>query len=169
MGLVFKSFLIIILIFLFFALIKLTFNTNLITDFLTEKTEKLFYVFKLEKNYEAKVSIVEQQNTFDIFLGVTSDNLEFGIIPLGSVSKRFLNLANGNETNNKILLIATGNISPMVKFDKNNFVLHKNENATITVLLDSSLASNPGDYTGEVSIISKRPKFSFLSNMEGSS
>jgi hypothetical protein len=100
---------------------------------------------------------------------MTSDNLEFGIIPLRSVSKRFLNLANGNETNDKIQLIATGNISPMVKFDKNNFILYKNDNTTVTILLDSSLASKPGNYTGEVSVISKRSRFSFLNgNMEGS-
>jgi len=168
MGLVFKSFLIIILIFLFFVLIKLTFNTNFITNFLTEKTDKLFYVFELEKKYETKVSIIDQ-NTSDIFLGITADNLEFGIIPLSAVSKRFINLTNDDEINYIILLKSTGNISPMVKFDNNNFILHKGENTTITVLLDSSFASNPGNYTGEVSIISKRPRFSFLSDNEDSS
>jgi hypothetical protein len=139
-------------------------------NFLTEKTGKLFYVFKLEKNYTTKVSIIEEKNTSNIFLGITGDNLEFGVIPLKAVSKRFFNLSNNDNVKDyKILLTVKGNISSMVNFDKNNFILRKEESATITVFLDSSLALKPGNYTGEISVISKRPKFSFLNNfIEGS-
>ena len=169
MGLVFKSFLIVILILLVFALIELTFGTGLFTNFLVEKTEKLFYVFELENKYETKVSIIEQQNTSELHLGITADNLEFGVMPPGSVSKRFLNLANDDEIDYKILLIVKGNISSMVKFDKNDFILHKGEYAKVTVSLDSSIALTTGNYTGEVSVVSKRPRLLFLSNlMEGS-
>lgn len=165
MGLVSKSFLIIILIMLMFALIELTFGIGFFTNILTEKKEKLFYVFEFESNHKTEVSITEQQNASNIFLGMTADNLEFGIIPLGSISKRFLDLTNTDEKDYGILLMVTGNISPMVKFDKNDFVLHKNENVKITVSLNSSLAPNLGNYTGEISIISKRPKFSFLNSL----
>jgi len=168
MGLVFKSFLIIVLILLVFALIELTFGACLFTNFLVERAEKLFYVFEVENNYETKVNVIEQQNTSELFIGVTADNLEFGLIPLGAVSKRFLNLANDDEINYKILLIVSGNISPMVEFNENDFVLQKGENATITVFLDSSLALNPGNYTGEVSLLSKRPRLLFLNSMWGS-
>jgi hypothetical protein len=170
MGLVFKSFLIVALILLFFALIKLTFNTSFITNYLIEKTDKLFYVFKLENKYETKVSIIEEKNISNILLGVTGDNLEFGVIPLKSVSKRFFNLSNNDNVKNyKIQLIVTGNISPMVNFDKNNFILHKDDNTTVTIILDSSLASKSGNYTGEISVISKRPKFSFMDSFMGDS
>jgi len=169
MGLVFKSFLIVILIFLVFALIKLTFNISLTANFLVEKTEKLFYVFKLENKYETKVTVLEKQNTSNIFLGITGDNLEFGVIPLGSISKRFIDLANDDEMDYKILFIITGNISPMVKFDKNNFILHEGENTRIIVSLDSSFAQNPGNYTGEVTVISKKPRLFFLSSFKGGS
>lgn len=165
MGLVFKSFLIVVLILLILALIRLTFNTGLITGFFIERVEKLFYVFELEKNYDTKVSIIEQQNISELFLGMTADNLEFGVMPQGSVSSRFLNMTNDDEMDYKILFIVTGNITPMVKFNKNDFVLHKDENTTITVFLDSSFASNPGNYTGEISIVSKKPRFSFLNNL----
>lgn len=90
-------------------------------------------------------------------------------MPPGSVSYRFLNLVNKDEMDYKILLITEGNISPMVKFDKNDFILHRGENVKITVSLDSSLAPNPGNYTGEVSVISKRPKLLFLNNLMESS
>ncbi len=164
MGLVFKSFLVLILILLFFVLVKLIFNTTSIMGFFFEKTEELLYDFKVEKNYETKVSIIEQKNTSDLFMGITSNNLEFGMIPLGSVSKRFLNLSNNDEENYKILLITTGNISPMIKFDKNNFILHKNDITSVTVSLDSSLTLKSGNYTGEISVISKKPKISFLNS-----
>ena len=153
MGLVFKSFLIVTLILLVFALIELTF-----------KTEKLFYVFELENKYETKVTIIEQKNTSELFLGMTADNLEFGVIPCGVVSKRYVDLANDDEIDYKILLTVTGNISPMVKFNKNDFILDKGENSQVTVSLDSSLASSPGNYTGTVSVISKRPKLLLLNN-----
>ena len=164
MGLVSKSFLIVVLILLVFALVKLTFNTGLITNFLVEEAEKLFYVFKLENKYETGVSIIEQQNTSELFLGMTADNLEFGVIPTGVVSKRFMNLANKDEVDYKVLLIVTGNISPMIKFNKNDFILQKGENVEITVFLDPSLAQDLGNYTGEISVISKTPKFSFLNS-----
>ncbi len=169
MGLVSKSFLVIILILLVFVLIKLTFNTNFIGSFFVERTEKLFYIFELEKKYETKVSIIKKQNSSELFLGVTSDNLEFGVLSHDTVSKRFLNLANDDEMDYKILLITTGNISPMVKFDRNDFILHEGETVKITVSLDPSLASNLGNYTGEISVISKKPKFSFLYSLMGDS
>ncbi len=162
MGLVFKSFLIIVLILLIFAFLELTSDTGLFTNSPIKGTEKLFYIFELERDYGTKVSIIESQNTSDIFLGMTADNLEFGIVPTGSISKRFINVANDDEIDYKILLIVTGNISPMVKFDKNDFVLQKGENAKVTISLDSSLASEYGNYTGKVSVISKIPRFSFL-------
>jgi len=165
MGLVFKSSLVIILILLFFALIKLTFNTSFITNIPIENTDKIFYVFELENKYVTKVNIIEQQNTSETFLGMTADNLEFGVIPLGSISKRFLNLANDDEIDYKILFIVNGNISPMIKFDKNDFILQKGKDTTITVSLDSSLALNSGNYTGEVSVVSKRPRLLFLNNL----
>jgi hypothetical protein len=84
------------------------------------------------------------------------------VVPIGSKSIKFLDLANHDEKDYKILINVEGNISPMVTFDKNDFILHKGNNAKIKVSLDSSLTSNPGNYTGEISIISKRPKFSFF-------
>jgi len=157
MGLVFKSFLIVILILLIFVLIGLTFNTD-----------KIFYTFELENEYETKVSIIEQQNTSDIFLGITTDNLEFGVMPRESVSKRFLNLTNNDDTDYKIILISKGNITPFVNFEKNDFILHKDETVKITVFLNSSPVVNLGNYTGEIYVISKRPRFLFLNNfMEG--
>lgn len=165
MGLVFKSFLIVLLILLVFALIEFTFGTGLFTSFLMERTEKLFYVFELENNYKTKVSIIEQKSTSGLFYGITADNLEFGIISPGSVSKRFLNLENDDEIDYKILLVVTGNISPMVKFDKNDFILHEDESTEVTVSLDASLALKLGNYTGEVSVVSKRPRFLFLNSL----
>lgn len=162
-----KFLLIVILIILFLALIGLTFGTMYFTNFLVKSADKLFYKFELEKTYKTQVGIIEPKNNSNLLLGFTSDNLEFGIIPLGSVSKRFLTLTNNNEENYKIILKVSGNISPMVKFNKNDFILAKDENMSVTVFLDSSIGLVPGNYTGEIFVISSRPKFSFLNNLVG--
>ena len=164
MGFIFKSFLILVLILLFFALFELTFTTGFIANLLIKRMENLVYVFELRNNYKTQVSILEQQNISDIFLGVTVDNLEFGEIPVNSVIRRFLNLDNKDEIDYKVLLIVSGNISPMISFDKNDFILPKENNMTVTVILDSSIAPKPGNYTGEVSVLSKKPRFLFLSS-----
>jgi hypothetical protein len=49
----------------------------------------------------------------------------------------------------------------MISFDKNYIKLYPGEELKITASLNSSL-SKPGNYTGEIDIISKKVRFSFL-------
>jgi hypothetical protein len=95
---------------------------------------------------------------------ITGDtcNLNFGVIPIGIESRRFLNLVNYKDENYKVEIQAYGNISPMISFDKNDFILHKGDELKITVLLNSTLSKETGNFTGEINIFSKGAKFSFL-------
>ena len=62
MGLVFKSFLIVILILLVLTLVELISYKGFFTKIITDKIEKLSYVFEIEGEYITKVSIIEIKN-----------------------------------------------------------------------------------------------------------
>ena len=64
--------------------------------------------------------------------------------------------------NIKIILKAYGNISPLVVFSKNNFVLEPKEKVSIDVFLHSK-DFEPGNYSGEIDVVSQKPIYNFLS------
>jgi len=100
----------------------------------------------------------------NINLGVVGDlwNLKFGIIPgNNSYVKRYVGITNLEEKYNKVTLKAYGNISPLVNFSRNNFVLNENETSAIEVNLYTD-DKEVGNYTGEIDVIIKVPKYDFV-------
>ncbi len=165
-----EKILLIILIILFFLLFLRVFyfpepkiKTNFITNLTVEKTENPFFIHETIK-YPTNVSIIKLMDKSNITVGMTVDpwNLNFGVVPIGVESRRFINLANYKEENYKVEIHAYGNISPMISFDRNNIILHKNDELKITVSLNSTLSTEIGNFTGEIDIVSKGAKFSFL-------
>jgi hypothetical protein len=165
-----KKKIIILLIILFFVLFILLSNfpgsevkTSFVTNETAEKTEDLFFIYETVM-YPSNVKIIKLENKSNITVGITGDpwNLNFGVVPIGVDSRRFINLANYKEKNYKVEMHAYGNISHMISFDKNNIILHKGDELKITALLNSTLSTGTGNFTGEIDIISKGAKFSFL-------
>jgi len=165
-----KKILVILLIILFFVLFVLLsifsepeVKTNFVKNETVEKKEDLFFVYETVM-YPSNVQIIRLENKSNITIGITGDpwNLNFGVIPIGIESRRFLNLVNYKDENYKVEIQAYGNISPMISFDKNDFILHKGDELKITVLLNSTLSKETGNFTGEIDIFSKGSKFSFL-------
>jgi hypothetical protein len=74
---------------------------------------------------------------------------------------RFINLANFKEKDAKISFKVYGNISPFVKFNKNDFILHPNENLTVEVSFHAE-GVKIGNYSGEIDVVVQRPKYDFL-------
>jgi hypothetical protein len=130
----------------------------------SDKKADLFFVYDIVK-YPANVEIVELKNESTIPLGMSCEsyNLSFGIIPIGVKSKKIINLANDKEEIYKVEIYAYGNISPMVSFDRNNFILKKGDEIKVTVTVDSNLCKKPGKYFGEIDVVSKRARIPFLS------
>jgi hypothetical protein len=124
----------------------------------------LFFKYEITR-YPSSVEIVPVESSQQkILVGLSADpwNLNFGIIPVGkNFGKRFINLVNLKEKDAKIVLKVDGNISKFVKFSKNNFILHPNENVTIEVTFYAEGAS-VGNYTGVISVIVQRPKYDFI-------
>jgi hypothetical protein len=164
-----KKIMIILLIILLFFLISLIFyepkvKTNFVKNLTVEKTEDLFFVYETVM-YPSNVEIIKLgKDRSNISVGITGEpwNLNFGFVPIGVESRRFINLANYKEEKYKVEIQAYGNISPIISFDKNNFVLNKGDELKITVLLNSTLSTKTGNFTGEIDIVSKGAKFQFL-------
>jgi len=159
---------IILLIILVLFLIFLIFyepnvKTNFVENMTVEKTEDLFFVYETVM-YPSNVQIIRLKNKSNITVGITGDpwNINFGLIPIGVESRRFVNLANYKNENYKVKINVYGNISPMISFDKNNFIMHKGDELKLTVLLNSTVSAKTGNFTGEIDIISKSVKFQFL-------
>jgi len=160
----------IILIILFFVLFILLsifpeseVKTSFVTNLTVEKTEDLLFVYETVK-YPSNVEIIKLRNKSNITVGITGDpwNLNFGFVPIGIESRRFINLANYKEENYRTEIRVYGNISSMISFDRNNIILHKGDELKVTVLLNSTLSTRTGNFTGEIDIVSKGAKFSFL-------
>jgi hypothetical protein len=138
------------------------------TEFVTNKTfvtySDLFFNYEISK-YPSRVEIAKAEPAKEkITIGLTVDpwNLDFGIIPEGkNFGTRFINLANLKEKDAKINFKVYGNISPFVKFSKNNFILHPNENLTVEVSFHAE-GAKIGNYFGEIDVVVQRPKYDFL-------
>ena len=98
-------------------------------------------------------------------LGFVTDswNLNFGVNPgNGSYTTRTIELSNKEESNVEVILRSYGNISPMIVFGKNDFVLEPGEMVPIDIFLYSG-NHEPGNYSGEIDIVVKKPIYNFLS------
>ncbi|MBU4300211.1 MAG: hypothetical protein ABIF85_03215 [Nanoarchaeota archaeon] len=121
--------------------------------------ENMLFSYEINR-YPARVEIsnVSGQN---ITMGFALDpeSINFGIIPRGgNLGKRFITLENVAEGPSKIMLTAYGNISPMVKFSENNFLLQKDAPKPIEIILETKNDTALGNYSGEIDIIVKKPK-----------
>ncbi len=89
-------------------------------------------------------------------------NLNFGIIPAnGSQSTRNIELTNLNDDPSRISFNVFGNILGLVSFSNNDFVLNRGEKVTIEVYFSSEKAET-GNYSGEIDVIARKPKYGFI-------
>jgi hypothetical protein len=124
----------------------------------------LFFDYEVTK-YEsgAEVTGIYSSNK-NLTLGVVVDpwNIEFGSIPTGNnTGTRFISLENLKEKESKVSFKVYGNISPFVDFSRNNFILHSNEKTMVEASFYTN-SSKIGNYSGEIDVIIKTPKYDFL-------
>ena len=157
-------FAIVIIIFLFFiATLEPPEPKEIIINKTFLNYSNLFFNYKIIR-YPTNVEIVSPLES-NLIIGIVSDpwNLNFGVIPgNGSYVTRYAGITNLKEKFNKIKLKAYGNITPLVNFNKNNFVLEENTSTAVEVNLFSNYTAF-GNYSGEIDVIIKVPKYNFLS------
>ncbi len=134
-------------------------------EFVKNKTianySTLFFSYKVIR-YPTSIEIKPIKENTTIGFAIDPRNLNFGIIPCnGSFVKRSIELFNPERKNVEIILKSYGNISPLVFFSKNNFILHPEERVNIDVFLFSN-NTLPGNYSGEIDLIVKKLIYNFL-------
>ena len=141
-------------------------TSGLVVNRTVETSENLFFYYEIIR-YPSNVEILEPKKTDIINIGITGDpwNINFGILSTGMTGERYINLANYKEEPFHVRLVSHGNISSMISFSSNNMFLHKGDEIKVTVFLNTSLSTQPGNYTGEIDIISEKSKISLLGNI----
>lgn len=137
-------------------------------EFVKNKTfanySTLFFNYEITR-YPSSVEIKSIKLNETTIIGFVTDpwNINFGIIPgNGTFVKRNIELTNLKDKDSKIILKTYGNITPLVSFSKNNFILHTKEKVSIDVFLFSN-KTEIGNYSGEIDIIIQKPIYNFLS------
>ena len=138
---------------------KIGFVTNMAID----RSENPLFLYETIK-YPSNVEIIPSESSTSHRVGITGDpwNVNFGVLQPGINGKRFINVANYKELPYHVKLVSYGNISPMISFSENDFILYKGDEKKITVFLNSSLFTGAGNYTGEIDIISENTNIPFL-------
>lgn len=98
-----------------------------------------------------------------IILGFVTDNwnLNFGGVPAnGSYVTRTINLHNSEDNDVIVRMKSYGNITPMIEFERNDFVLKSAESTTVNVVFNSGVF-DIGDYSGEIDIIIEKHIYNF--------
>jgi len=138
-------------------------KTGFVTNMTIERTENPFFFYEIIK-YPSNVEIIPPEPSTSYRVGITGDpwNVNFGVFQPGINGKRFLNVANYKEQEYHVKVICHGNISPMISFSEDDFILYKGEEKKITVFLNTSLSTESGNYTGEIDIISENTKIPLI-------
>jgi hypothetical protein len=137
-------------------------------DFVENKTVENYSTFLYSYEivrYPSNVEIKPAEEMDEsVLLGFVVDpwNINFGIIPSnGSYATRTIEVANLEDRDNEVILKAFGNISDLIVFSKNRFVLKPEDKSSIEIFMYSK-DSLPGNYTGEIDVLSKKPIYNFL-------
>jgi hypothetical protein len=142
-------------------------------EFVTNRTSETFESFLIKyeiTKYPTSVNIVYPEKNISVGLIGDPWNLNFGRVPAGKIItgiRRFILLTNNAKENVKIKFKVYGNISPLVSFSKNDFILKPNQNLTIDVILHVSENVPVGNYSGEIDVIILKPKYNFVKFLLG--
>lgn len=125
--------------------------------------ESIFFTYEINR-YSTKVEISNLTGS-NLSIGFSLEpwNLNFGMVPTGgNAGKRFMTLKNTADDEAKIILVAYGSISSLVSFSDNNFILPSGAVKQVDIVLETKKDTSLGNYSGEIDLIVKRPKFSLV-------
>jgi len=168
---VINSLFIIILFTLIFLILKISFASYSIqTDTISNHTvvydADLFFTYEINR-YPTHVEISDiTEHNISVGFSLEPSSLNFGVVPTGGNSgKRFITLQNTLNTNAKILLDAYGNISSLIHFSDDDFSLSPGVLKDLEIVLETKKNTAVGDYSGEIVLVVKRPKYAFLGRL----
>lgn len=107
------------------------------------------------ERYKAVVNVIEGENKMGI--NPSSERLDFGDLSRDTGSSRFVNLKNPGKKDKIISVLKFGNISEIMKIEKNNLVLKPGEEVKLEFHVQVPVSAPYKKYSGTV-IIFKYPK-----------
>ena len=117
-----------------------------------EKKENALFKYEIIR-YGSQVKITEPNLTLEnVGVNVDRTNLYIGEIPKGSSGKKFLNLTNNLNEPFTLRFFVFGNISQLVKLDKELTIMPR-ENIEYPIVANSDLLTTLGIYSGEIDIV----------------
>lgn len=125
--------------------------------------EGMFYTYEINK-YPTSVEISDiTERNLSVGFSLETSSLNFGVVPTGgNMGKRFLTLKNTQDSKAKMLFVVYGDISPMIKFNDNEFYLLPEVLKDIEIVLETKQDTMVGNYSGEINLVVKRSKYGFL-------
>ena len=165
----FKSLSVFVFILVAFSLLinfysKPSFNSESpVLNFTKLYSEDLFFTYEINKYpTHVEISNVTERN-ISVGFSLEPSTLSFGVVPTGgNTGKRFLTLKNTQDNKAKIMFFTYGNISPMVHFSDNYFYILPETPKNVDIMLETDRDTPIGDYSGEINLVIKRPKYSFI-------
>lgn len=94
-------------------------------------------------------------------------DLKFGMIPVGSSGKRYMNIGNDNKSIARFRFMAYGNITPYVGFNPGELVLGRQEKASVAAEFRTYEGMKTGIYTGRIAVLKVEPKYEIMEFMLG--
>lgn len=110
--------------------------------------------FAAEK-YQAVVKVVGENRETSV--NTAADGLDFGSLTEGNSSTRFVTVKNNGKRDVYVKIYKLGEISKLIKINRNDFALGAGENKNIEFLLEVPSGAKEKEYKGKV-LIFKIPK-----------
>ena len=107
-------------------------------------------------NMSAQVIKISGPDT-KIGFAAQTDELNFGRVPLGGRSTKFIDVSNTFDSPVKLKAHLSGNITPLIDLSEQEVLLGPKESTQMRVTFNSNAI---GNYSGNINIISHIPKYS---------
>jgi hypothetical protein len=130
----------------------------------TERSENIFFeknIIRVPAKGVIILPIIDNNGTITAGVSVDSDKLDFGRIQsnLSGITKS-LDIAYPFRTGSvKICVIAQGDIKQFLETPNREFIMSSGEKKEVQIRFSGSMI---GNFTGEVDVLAKKPKYGFL-------
>ena len=159
-----KKFYGIVLVLLLLGIVITVMNTrpedsSIVQERTVDQYSDMFFTYTIVR-YPAKTEILAPtQITENLTIGFNTgtSELDFGRVEAGGSVKKWINLTTLDGRPSKITVKSKGIIGPLLSFGRDDFLLNGGGSISVTMS-----ATQPGNYTGEVSVFVQRSNYDLL-------
>jgi hypothetical protein len=112
--------------------------------------------------YDIRLNVFEQKagaGKSVIGISVDENNLNFGTVPKGAISGKYIAINNTEPLRSKVCISSGGNITEYISWEGPCFVLNNSEEKRIYV---QASGRDPGNFSGVLKVAVKTPRYWWL-------